>query len=530
MSAKRRQAKDEQRPAPRAPRPALSSELAAYVRARFPVLYVVTWEEERALREIEAAAIELRKMCLVWSVTRGLSNVALPHEAPDRRLREPALVLDHAIASDKDAIFVLLDFHAHIEDVQIRRRLRDAARELETSGKTIVIVAPRLVLPPELSKEVTVVDVPLPTREELDAHLGEVIARLEEGHKAQVELEKRDREELVRSAQGMTQKELEQTLALAVVERGRIDRETIPSVLREKEQILKKSTILEYVRWDAGFEEIGGLDQLKEFLESRREAFTGGARAFGLPPPKGICLIGVQGCGKSLSAKAVSRFYRLPLLRLDMGRVFAGLVGRSEENMRSALKLAESVAPCVLWIDELEKAFSGVGSSNISDAGTTARVISHVTTWLQERESEVYCVATANDISQLPPELVRKGRFDEVFFVDLPAPREREEILRIHLRKRGRNPDEFDVVMLSELARGFSGAEIEEAVISGLYEAFAARRPLESRDIAKSIERTFPLSETMHERVAALRSWAEGRARRASSAVDLGLGPSPRRA
>jgi SpoVK/Ycf46/Vps4 family AAA+-type ATPase len=327
----------------------------------------------------------------------------------------------------------------------------------------------------------------------------------------------------------MTLKELEQTLALSVVERGKIDRETIPTVLREKEQVIKKSTVLEHVRWDAGLEDLGGLDLLKEFLDSRREAFSERARAFGLPPPKGICLIGVQGCGKSLAAKAVSRFYRLPLLRLDMGRVFAGLVGRSEENMRTAIKLAESVAPCVLWIDEMEKAFAGVGSSNISDAGTTARVIAHLTTWLQERTSEVYCVATANDISQIPPELVRKGRFDEVFFVDLPAPREREEILRIHLRKRGRDPQEFDVGTLAELARGFSGAEIEEAVISGLYEAFAQRRPLAGPDIARSIERTVPLSETMHERVAGIRSWAEGRARRASSAVDLGLGEARRR-
>jgi SpoVK/Ycf46/Vps4 family AAA+-type ATPase len=327
----------------------------------------------------------------------------------------------------------------------------------------------------------------------------------------------------------MTQKELEQALALALVETGRINRETIPLVLKEKEQIIRKSTVLESVRWDHGLEDLGGLNLLKEFLESRREAFTDRARAFGLPPPKGICLIGVQGCGKSLAAKAVSRFYRLPLLRMDMGRVFAGLVGRSEENVRTALKLAESVAPCVLWIDELEKAFAGVGNSNISDAGTTARVISHVTTWLQERSSEVYVVSTANDIAQLPPELVRKGRFDEVFFVDLPAPLEREEIFRIHLRKRARNPDEFDLATLAELARGFSGAEIEEAVISGLYEAFAVRRPLETRDIAKSIERTVPLSETMHERVAALRSWAEGRARRASSAVDLALGGARRR-
>ncbi len=522
MSKKARKHPDE-------PLSPLAADVSAHVRARFPILYLVTWEEERALRDLEAVAISLRKMLLVWTETTGLSNPALPQEAPDRRLREPEAVLDHVALSERDAIYVLLDFHAHVETPRIRRRLRDLARLLETSNKTLVIVAPRMVLPAELSKELTVIDVPLPTRSELETHLDALVARLDEQHRANVDLQKRDKEELIRSAQGMTSKELEQTLALALVERGRIDKETIPIVLKEKEQIIKKSTVLEYVVWEQGLDDLGGLDLLKEFLESRREAFTERARAFGLPPPKGICLIGVQGCGKSLAAKAVSRFYRLPLLRMDMGRVFAGLVGRSEENIRVALKLAESVAPCVLWIDELEKALSGTGSSNISDAGTTARVISHITTWLQERLSEVYVVATANDISQLPPELVRKGRFDEVFFVDLPAPREREEIFRIHLKKRGRSPDEFDLATLSELARGFSGAEIEEAVISGLYEAFAARRPLETRDISKSLERTVPLSETMHERVAGLRSWAEGRARRASSAVDLGLGAEGRK-
>ncbi len=512
-----------------APLSPLGAEISSYVRARFPLLYLVTWEEERALRDLEAVAIAQRKMLLFWTETTGLANIALPHEAPDRKLREPEAILDHIALSERDAVFVLLDFHAHIDTSRVRRRLRDLAKLLESSKKTVAIVAPRLVLPQELSKDLTVIDVPLPTGAELEQHLDAVVARLDEQHRQSVDLQKREKEELIRSAQGMTLKELEQTLALALVEKGRLDKETIPLVLKEKEQIIRKSTVLEYVRWDQGLEGLGGLDLLKEFLESRREAFTERARAFGLPPPKGICLIGVQGCGKSLAAKAVSCFYRLPLLRMDMGRVFAGLVGRSEENMRVALKLAESVAPCVLWIDELEKAFSGTGSSNISDAGTTARVISHVTTWLQERLSEVYVVATANDISQLPPELVRKGRFDEVFFVDLPAPREREEIFTIHLKKRGRNPGEFELTTLSELARGFSGAEIEEAVISGLYEAFAARRPLETRDISKSIERSVPLSETMHERVAGLRSWAEGRARKASSAVDLGLSVEPRR-
>jgi SpoVK/Ycf46/Vps4 family AAA+-type ATPase len=495
----------------------LGQELAAYVRARFPILYLVTWEEERILREVEAVAIELRKMCVVWSETDGARNVALEREPEDRRAREPAAILGRILREERDAIYVLRDFHPYMEKPGLRRRLRDLAQALVTSGKTVVIVAPKLVLPGELEKAVTVIDVPLPRPAELEAHLDAVAERA----KVPVDLDRSARDELIRSAQGMTLQELEQTLALAVVKLGKVDREVIPLVLREKEQIVRKSTALECVPWESGFESVGGLDKLKTFLAERRDAFSAEARAFGLPAPRGICLIGVQGCGKSLSAKAVASFYRLPLLRFDVGRVFAGIVGKSEENVRGALRLAESIAPCVLWIDELEKSLSGARSSHVSDAGTTARVISTITTWLQERGGEgVYVVATANDISRLPPELLRKGRFDEIFFVDLPTPTERQEILGIHLRKRDRDPEDFDLAQVAERAEGFSGAELEEAVIAGLYVAFSARRPLTTEDLLGGIEQTVPLSSTMHESVHALRDWAKGRARRASSGGD----------
>jgi SpoVK/Ycf46/Vps4 family AAA+-type ATPase len=323
---------------------------------------------------------------------------------------------------------------------------------------------------------------------------------------------------LIRCAQGMTLKELEQTLALAVVKKGSVDHRVIPLVLREKEQIVRKSTVLECVRWDSGFEAVGGLDLLKAFLAARRDAFSAEARSFGLPAPRGICLIGVQGCGKSLSAKSVASFYRLPLLRFDVGRVFAGIVGRSEENVRAALALAESIAPCVLWIDELEKSLSGTHSSSVSDAGTTARVISTITTWLQERGGEgVYVVATANSIAHLPPELLRKGRFDEIFFVDLPTEGERQEILKIHVVKRDRDPADFELRQVASATEGFSGAELEEVVIAGLYTAFAARRPLTTDDLLGATRQTVPLSSTMKEHVEALRAWTTGRARRASS-------------
>ncbi|RMG11459.1 MAG: AAA family ATPase [Planctomycetota bacterium] len=494
----------------------MGEEVSDYVRARVPLLYLVTWEEERVLRELEAVAVRLRKRCLVWTETDGLRNVALPNEAVARRAREPAEVLGTIRRDDADALYILVDFHLHVEKAGVRRLLRDLAHELQTSTKTVLLVAPRLVLPAELEKEVTVVDVPLPSRAAIARHLDLVGERLGPGKSS---LSAGDRDELIRSAQGMTLQELEQSLALAMVKLGVIDRRAIELVLREKEQLVRKGSALECVRWDEGFESVGGLDLLKDWLASRKDAFSQEARNYGLPAPRGLCLIGVQGCGKSLSAKAVARFYRLPLLRFDIGRVFAGIVGRSEENVRQALRLAESIAPCVLWIDELEKSLSGARSSSVSDAGTTARVISTITTWLQERGGEgVYVVATANDISNLPPELLRKGRFDEIFFVDLPAEPERAEILSIHLRKRDREPDDFDLARVAAATRGFSGAELEEAVIAGLYEAFSARRAMTTEDLLAAVERTVPLSTTMQESVGAIRAWAKGRARRASSA------------
>ncbi|MEZ6187591.1 MAG: AAA family ATPase [Planctomycetota bacterium] len=494
--------------------PGYAQDVMAYARARVPLLYLLSWEEERVVRAVEQVAIELRQRCYVWRITEGLRNVALPDEAPDKRAREPAAVLTRIGRDEAPGIYLLLDFHAHLEQPLLRRQLRDLAQALVTSNKTVVIVAPRLVLPVELEKQVRVIDVMFPGRAELDAHLDQIRRKAP----GKVRLSVEEREELVRSAQGMTLMELEQTLALAMVQDGTIGPGALPLVLREKEQIVRKSTALECVRWEEGFEQVGGLDLLKAFLTGRRDAFSEEARRFGLPAPRGLCLIGVQGCGKSLSAKAVARFYRLPLLRFDVGRVFAGIVGRSEENVRNALALAESIAPCVLWIDELEKSLSGAASSSVSDAGTTARVISTITTWLQERtEQGVYVVATANDISRLPPELVRKGRFDEIFYVDLPARSEREEILAIHLRKRGREPERFDLGAVAAAALGFSGAELEEVVLAGLYEAFHERRELETPDLLRAVGQTVPLSTTMAESVRHLRSWAASRARRASS-------------
>jgi SpoVK/Ycf46/Vps4 family AAA+-type ATPase len=290
----------------------------------------------------------------------------------------------------------------------------------------------------------------------------------------------------------------------------------VNEVFAEKQQIIRKSGLLEYYKTEDDFSSVGGLTVLKDWLNKRSVAFTDEARAFGLPAPKGILLLGVQGCGKSLCAKAVSRLWQLPLLRFDMGRMFGSLVGSSEENVRRAIAVAESVAPAVLWVDEIDKAFVGSQSSGATDGGTTARVFGTFLTWLSEKDAPVFVVTTANDVSQLPPELLRKGRLDEIFYVDLPNEEEREQIFRIHVAKRGREPKNFDLKELAAASKDFSGAEIEEAVISALYDAFYAKEELSTQYVLAALAATVPLAKTMSEKINDARKWAIGRARNAS--------------
>ena len=316
---------------------------------------------------------------------------------------------------------------------------------------------------------------------------------------------------------GLTANEINNATAKAIIEaNGRLDGDAIASVTAEKQQIIRKSGLLEFYASGDRMNDVGGLEILKEWLRKRERAFSEKARSYGLPEPKGILLVGVQGCGKSLVAKSVANAWRFPLLRLDVGRLFASLVGSSEENLRSAIHIAESIAPVVLWVDEIEKGFSGVGSSNVSDAGTAARVFGSFITWLQEKQAPVFVIATANSVTHLPPELVRKGRFDEIFFVDLPAVQERSDIWKIHLEKRNRNAADFDLYQLALASEGLSGAEIEQALIAGLYESFAEDRLLQMSDLLDVLQETVPLSRMMEEEIALLRAWANQRARMAS--------------
>jgi ATP-dependent 26S proteasome regulatory subunit len=400
-----------------------------------------------------------------------------------------------------------------MKDYRVTRLLRDLAVRLRSRAQTLIITGPVLNLPADLEKDVTVVDFPLPEYAEIESTLTKVIEAVKDNPNLDVNLDDAARERLVKSAQGLTQDEIESVLARSLVERKKFD---LCVILEEKKQIIRKSGILEYYEPDSRLNDVGGLDLLKDWLDKRTNSFTDKARAFGIPAPKGILLLGVQGCGKSLCAKAVAAQWDLPLLRLDVGRIFGSLVGQSEENIRKAISVAESVAPCILWADELEKGFAGVSGGGVSDSGTTARVFSTFLTWMSEKTSPVFLIATANDVSALPPEMLRKGRFDEIFFVDLPDAAEREQVFNIHISKRNRDVSKYNLKALAKATDGFSGAEIEQVVLGSLYAAFDENRELLQKDLMAEAKAVVPLSVMMAEEIDELRTWAEMRTRPAS--------------
>jgi ATP-dependent 26S proteasome regulatory subunit len=494
---------------------AAAQELEVLIRAKYPILYIVSWEERRLEDTVAGVCKSLNRTFHSWSVTQGMRPPVNRTSGPLKPTTLPgeleALAQIHEAA--EYTAFLLKDFHPYMKDYRVIRLLRDLAAKLRGRAQTLIITGPTLNLPPDLEKDITVMDFPLPDVAEIETTLSKVMEAVKDNPNVDLTLDDAARERLVRSAQGLTQDEIESVFARSLVEHKRFD---VNVILEEKKQIIRKSGLLEYYEPDARLNDVGGLELLKEWLSKRTQSFTDKARSFGLPAPKGILLLGVQGCGKSLSAKAVAAQWNLPLLRLDVGRIFGSLVGQSEENIRRAIRVAESVAPCVLWADELEKGFSGMGSSGVSDGGTTARVFSTFLTWMSEKTSPVFLIATANDVSALPPEMLRKGRFDEIFFVDLPGDAEREEVFKIHLTKRNRELSKFNLKTLAKATEGFSGAEIEQVVIGGLFIAFDAGRDLQQKDLLGEAKETVPLSVMMREEIEELRSWAQLRTRPAS--------------
>ncbi|HLX71183.1 MAG TPA: AAA family ATPase [Verrucomicrobiae bacterium] len=502
------------------------TELETLIRARYPILYIVSSEELRAESIIIEVAKKRQKKVFEWSYSTGIVPAGTSIQSQKNRssaTKEPLAALDQVIEQVEPALFVFKDLHPFLtrNNFAIIRKLKEIALHLKNSYKTILLISPVLEIPTELEKEITVLNYPLPTRDDLNALLDKISADVTH-LKVKVDLDEEGRERLLQAALGLTLAEAENVFAKIIVKSGRLSGDDIQEVFAEKQQIIRKSGLLEYYPASEDFSSVGGLAVLKEWLNKRAAAFTGEARAFGLPAPKGILMLGVQGCGKSLCAKAVSMQWQLPLLRFDMGRMFGSLVGSSEENVRRAIAVADSVAPAILWVDEIDKAFAGSQGSGAVDGGTTARVFGTFLTWLSEKTAPVFVVATANDISQLPPELLRKGRLDEIFFVDLPDREERAEIFGIHLAKRGRDASAFDLEALAEASRDFSGAEIEEAINSALYDAFYDKQDIRTEHVLNSLAQTVPLAKTMDEQIARLRRWAEGRARHASVARNSG--------
>lgn len=487
--------------------------LLRLVKAGANVLHVASFEWERVRGLAIGAANELKLPLSVWSSSSGMvrcdSNGVtepVPEGPPD-----PIAVMKDVKEGQTGRVVLLEDVQPFLrsEHHEVLRWVREVCRLPGDPRRLLLLSTPMPGLPVELHKEVPTIELALPRVDELRVVCERVGAEL----KVPVE---QDDEALLEAARGLTVMEAKLAFGQAALHLGRLGHDAVPTVMREKERVIKQGGILEYYDPDVRLGDVGGLENLKIWLERRGQAFGPGARTFGLDAPKGVLLLGVQGCGKSLVAKSVAAAWRFPLLRFDMGKVFGGIVGQSESNIRSALQVAQALAPCILWIDEIEKGMSGMSSSDQSDGGTTARVGGTFLTWMQEKREPVFVVATANRIDLLPPELLRKGRFDEIFFVDLPTTRARKEILDIHLRKKQRDPVDFDLELLAHKAVGFSGAELEEAIHEGLFDAFAAGQELRTEHIETALKATFPLSMTMREPIENLRLWAKVRARLAS--------------
>jgi SpoVK/Ycf46/Vps4 family AAA+-type ATPase len=495
----------------------MKEELDILVQAQYPLIYLVTSEEERAERTIAniAQTKSLARRVYIWTVTHGIVEYGQPRHITQHNTVSPEAAIEWVVRQREPGIFIFKDLHPFIDSPATTRWLRDAIASFKGTQKIIILMSPVQQIPIELEKEVVVLDYPLPDLAELNQVLS---TQLEQTRSRRTTTEVR--EKLLKATLGLTRDEAEKVYRKAFVKTGRLTETEVDIILSEKKQLIRRNGILEFIEEDETIDSVGGLEELKRWLRQRSNAFTEKAREYGLPQPKGMLILGVPGCGKSLIAKTTARLWSLPLLRLDMGRVYDGsMVGRSEANLRNALKTAESISPAILFIDELDKAFAGTSGSADSDGGTSSRIFGSFLTWLQEKTSPVFVMATANRVERLPGEFLRKGRFDEIFFVDLPTAEERKEIFNIHLSKRKRDISRFDLDQLAKVSDGFSGAEIEQGLVAAMYEAFAQEREFTQLDIIAAIKATLPLSRTMNEQVTALRDWARQRARPAASSV-----------
>jgi hypothetical protein len=524
-----------------------------------PIVVMETVEEVRAVRMVRIACSALNLATFEWSIASGLmrsgtladssaedivstfapehqrAGIPSPHagswaaeEQNTKALynsREPAQMLANLEGLTIEAAFILTDFHRHMDDPVVVRRLRDVGQKFSTNRRTVILMGPRVTVPPELGSLVEFLELPLPDRQRLRQLIDETVVRVAKTHTLQRKLDANGAESLAENLRGLTEEEAERALSQALVARYAICPETVTDVIEAKKAMLKRQEMLEFVPATDSMASIGGLDNLKRWLGQRRGAWEEKAREFGLEPPRGVIILGVQGCGKSLCARAVAGEWKLPLVKLDTAAIYDKYIGETEKRIQKVFKVAESLAPCVLWIDELEKVFAGSGPDSASaDAGVSSRLLASFLSWMQDRKAPVFVAATCNNVTVLPPELIRKGRFDELFFVDLPTQSERKQIFAIQLKKRKRNPAEFDLDRVATSARGFSGAEIESAVQTAMYAAFAQKQEVSTQDLLDALAGTVPLSTTRAEEIQDLRTWAKERAVWASAGKGRGEG------
>ena len=511
------------------PHAALVQELDLMMRARYPLLYIVAVEEEPVEKVLyEVAEQQNRRKLLFWDIVRGWDDNGADKGsvmgALNRIAKGIAPELNKQKVTEQEAtIFVLRDLHPILKNpysdknAPIVRELRNLTRLLKRSRDTLILTSHSLEVPAELREATTVIDFPLPDVEEINYLINQLVAA------DKLKVSGLAKEQLIKACQGLSRDRIERVLAKALAAKQLVDDTDIVGVLEEKKQAIRQTEILEFFTTKESLKIVGGLENLKQWVRMRQNAFSEEARRYGIPNPKGVLLVGIQGTGKSLSAKTIANEWRLPLLRLDTGRLFGGIVGESESKVRQLIKISEAIAPCVLWIDEIDKAFGNISAGVDGDSGTSRRVFGSLITWMQEKTSPVFIVATANNIRILPAELLRKGRFDEIFFLNLPTENERQEIFKVHLQKlRPSRMRDFDLGMLAKSAKNFSGAEIEQVIVDAMHRAFGQKQDFTTLDILRSIEETVPLAAIARHQIDELKRWAaEVGARTASN--DTGL-------
>lgn len=426
---------------------------------------------------------------------------------------QPVQALANMESMTVEAVFVLKDFHRHMDDPVVVRRLRDVGQTFSANRRTVIITAPSITVPPELASLVEYLDLPLPDQQRLREIVEETFKRLSKTYTLKLKLDGAGVDAVAGNLRGLTEEEADRAVSQALVKRYAICPETVTDVLEAKKELLRHSGMLEFIEASDNMAGVGGLDNLKRWLKQRQGAWEDKAREFGLEPPRGVIILGVQGCGKSMCARAVAGEWQLPLVKFDTAAVFDKYIGETEKRIQKVFQVAEGLAPCVFWIDELEKVFAGSGPDSASaDAGVSSRLLASFLSWMQDRKAPVFVAATCNNVSALPPELIRKGRFDELFFVDLPNQAERKQIFSIQLARRKQNPSEFNLEQVVTAARGYSGAEIDAAVQTAMYASFSSKQPLNTQALLEALQATVPLSTTRAEEIQALRDWAGTRA------------------